>query len=155
MSNLLTANLITLLKTADLIITVGNELRSDDAVGPYIFKALQTTNLKTKILNAGEKPENIIDKAIELKPNKVVIIDAADFGEKPGEARLIEQEHIPETTLSTHMFPLKIIAKIIEEDTKAKVYFLGIQPKSMALGESISPEVKETAGEIIEYLVRK
>lgn len=135
-----------------LLVTVGNDLRADDGLGPYIAK--HSTSLKPGIilLDAGEKPENSLDEAVAKNPTQVVIIDAADFGGAVGEARLIPNECIPDTTLSTHTFPLKVIAKLIEEDTKAKVFFLGVQPKSVELGEGLSAEVKKTADEILEVI---
>ncbi|MBI5700850.1 hydrogenase maturation peptidase HycI [Candidatus Saganbacteria bacterium] len=138
-----------------LIITIGNSFRSDDGTGPYIFSRCEIripkseTSSKYTIINAEDKPENIIDEAIAYKPARTIIIDAADFGGKPGEARIIDQENIPNTTLSTHTFPIPIIAKMLEKDTGSKVVFLGIQPKKIEFGEGLSVDVKKTAEEII------
>ena len=135
-----------------LIITIGNNLRSDDRVALYIADNIKALPFYITLLNAEDKPENIIDPAVEIMPKKIIIIDAANFGDLPGEIRLIPYELIPDSTLSTHTFPLKIIIKILEEDTKSKVYFLGIQIENAELGETISNKVKESADEIIEYL---
>ncbi|MFH1542678.1 MAG: hydrogenase 3 maturation endopeptidase HyCI [bacterium] len=142
---MLTAEVKKALLTADLIITIGNDLRSDDGLGPYIAKNCQSS----KILDAFDKPENIIEPAIARKPKSVLIIDAADFGGQVGEALLVKSENIPDTTLSTHTFPLKVIAKMIETDAQAEVKFLGVQPRSVELGETMSVEVKMVAEEII------
>jgi len=152
---LLTADLKNLLQTAELIITVGNDLRSDDGLGPHIFKKCRISNIQCPIINAGNKPENIIEEAVSKKPKKVVIIDAADFGGEAGATRIIPNEHIPDTTLSTHAFPLKIIARVIEEDTKATVYFLGVQPKNVGWGEGLSPEVKKIVDEITSTILER
>lgn len=85
-------------------------------------------------------------------PQKVVIVDAADFGGKIGQAILVSSDNIPATTLSTHTFPLKVIAKMIETDAGAEVRFLGVQPKSVSLGERMSEEVEKTAKEIIKCM---
>jgi len=135
-----------------LIITVGNLLRSDDGVGPYIASRLMELKAGLVLLDAGDKPENIIDEAVKQSPKKAVIIDAAVFGGQIGEARLIDQEHIPQTTLSTHTFPLPVIAKLLAEDTKASVLFLGIQPAKVELGEQMNEKVKATADEIIKMI---
>jgi len=135
----------------NIILTVGNSLRSDDGAGPYIFSKLEADG-PLKVINAGFAPENIIDEVIEIKPDRIVIIDAADFGGFPGEIRMVSAEDIPEISLSTHMVSLKVIAKILSEDTKAEILFLGIQPKSVSLGEGLSKEVKSSADEIIDYL---
>ena len=156
---MLTAELNDLFTFSDknplLIITIGNSYRSDDGVGPYIASKIKKCKKNLIVLNAEDKPENIINEATRLKPGKIVIIDAADFGGMPGEIRLIEKKDIPDTSLSTHSFSPNILAAIIEEDTGADVLFLGIQPESIRFGEGISKPVKEAAKRIIFYLEKK
>jgi hydrogenase 3 maturation protease len=135
-----------------LIITIGNTLRSDDGIGPYIAENLKILPDNLKLLNAFDRPESIIDQAVSMSPEKTIIIDAANFSGIPGEARLIANDAIPESSLSTHTFPLKIIARILEEDTGSKVFFLGIQAKSAEFKEELSQEVKQTGDEIIAFL---
>jgi hydrogenase 3 maturation protease len=135
-----------------LVVTVGNSLRSDDGVGIYIAEQVKKSKKNIIILNADSKPENIIDKAVQIKPQKVVIIDAADFGGRAGEIRLIKKTDIQSTSLSTHSFSLNIIARIIEEDTGAKVFFLGIQPRNVRLGEGLSKSVRKAAQKIISCI---
>ena len=86
---------------------------------------------------------------------KIVIIDAADFGGEPGEARIIDKEHLPKTSLSTHSIPLPVFTSILEEDTKAEVFFLGIQAELMKLGEGLTEKVKKTGEEIIEKIKKE
>ncbi len=156
MLNLLTDDIKKILKPdkdkKTLIITVGNTLRSDDGIGPYISQNLNKNIDNTIIFDAGNKPENIIDQAVSIKPQKTIIIDAADFKGKTGEIRHIPNEYIPDTTLSTHTFPLKVIAQILKEDTGSEIFFLGIQPKSVGMGEEMSKEVKNTGDAIISFL---
>jgi hydrogenase 3 maturation protease len=135
----------------NVIITVGNPLRSDDGVGPYIAEKL-TSSERTVIIDAGYNPENIIDKIIKLKPSKIVIIDAADFKGKVGEVRLIDKDAISEITLSTHTIPLGVIAHILSKDTRAEINFLGIQPKSVAIGGGMCSRVKKAAHIIIRNI---
>lgn len=135
-----------------LIITVGNSFRKDDGVGTFIAKNCLKLINGLVLLDAGDKPENIIDKAIALKPFRAVIIDAANFNGQVGEARVIDHNHIPASTLSTHTFPLPVVAKMIEEDARAQVIFLGIQPAKIELGEGLSEAVKSTAEEIIKLI---
>lgn len=139
-------------KGTTLIITVGNSLRCDDGVGPYIAGKIKGPKTNLVVLNVGDKPENALDKAILIGPQKTVIIDAADFGGKIGEIRIIDIEHVPETTLSTHLFPLKIIARILKEDTGSGVFFLGVQPGKMHLGEGLSKPVRLAADKIVKSL---
>lgn len=135
-----------------LVITVGNSLRSDDGVGTYIFDQIKKCKENIIILNADNKPENIIDQVVQIKPQRVIIIDAADFGGRAGEIRLIRKNDIQNTSLSTHSFSLNIIARIIEEDTGAEVLFFGIQPRSVRLGEGLSKSVRKAAQKIISCM---
>lgn len=138
----------------NIIIAVGNTLRSDDGVGPYIASCLKS-NYRLKVIDAKDRPENVIDEVIDWRPSKVLIIDAADFKGLPGEIRIVKQDLIPENSLSTHAISLKVIAEIISQDSKAEVEFLGIQPRSVSLGEEISREVISAAGEIIEKIKKE
>ena len=135
----------------NVVITVGNGLRSDDGVGPYISSKISSSEF-LKVIDAGYTPEDIIDEVTELIPKRIIIIDAADFGGASGEIRIIDSAHIPESSLSTHAISLRVITKILSEDTKADIIFIGIQPKSVALGEGLSLSVRASADKIINYL---
>jgi hydrogenase 3 maturation protease len=135
-----------------LIITVGHPLRGDDGVGPYIAQNIFSPKEHIFLLNAGERPENIVDRAAGVMPARTIIIDAADFGGDPGEARLLSEEEIPGDTLSTHAFPLGVIARILARDTGSEIFFLGIQPGNMEWNTGLSSPVKETAQEIIRLM---
>lgn len=155
MSNLLADNLSSLLTPQEfsrtLIITVGNCFRADDGVGPYIASGLRQS-AKLSVIDAGYTPENIIDQAVKLSPGRIIFIDAADFSKVPGELRLIDSAHIPESSLSTHSMPLPVISRILYEDTKAKIYFIGIQPKSVEHKEGLSCEVSLAADALIKHI---
>ena len=156
MSNTLTAEVCSALTTIpgiNVIITIGNTLRADDGVGPYIGSLLKATDQVT-VVNAGYTPENIIEQVISLRPAKIIFIDAADFHGVPGEARVIGQEHIPDASLSTHAVPLKVVYHLLLHDTRAQAVMIGIQPQSVDHKEELSPEVKATADEIIKYINR-
>lgn len=138
-----------------LIITVGNTLRRDDGVGPYIAGCLAgRLPPQVILLNAGDRAENTIEKAIMYRPVKTVIIDAALFGAAPGKVKVIGEEDIPMVTLSTHTFPILVLSKLITKDTGSKVFFVGVQPRDVTFGEGISRQVKETADEIVKYLLQ-
>ena len=133
------------------MICVGNALRSDDGAGPYIASHLKNTK-KLIILDVGYNPENFIEEVASLKPGRIIVVDAADFGGEAGEARIISEDEIPESSLSTHAIPLKVIYHILKEDTDSEIVFIGIQPKEIKYDECLSPEVKATADMIISKI---
>lgn len=154
MSNLLTDDITAALEPPGdnrLIITAGNSFRRDDGVGPFIAEKLKQAGL-TSVIDAGYTPENIVDEVIDLKPDNIVFIDAADFSGAPGQARIIAEEHLVETTLSTHMIPLSVVSALIAASIKTAITFIGIQPADLSFGEGLTPAVQTTADEIIAKL---
>lgn len=152
-------------KGRTLVITLGSTLRADDGVGPYVYAhAAPALRLKSgaknagkerllRVLDAGTTPENIAQTAIDWKPDKIILIDAAHFRGEAGEVRVIPLEAINQSTvMSTHSFPLSVTFSIIREDTKAELAVVGVQAKSLDYEEGLSPEVERAGAELAGYL---
>lgn len=127
-----------------VILGIGGSLSSDDAVG-----SLLASRIKNKVpyivYDAGPSPENYLGKIIKDSPNNVVIIDAVDFGGKPGEFRVLEGEEIKTVNLfSTHNSSLSLAINYLQNNLKADIIVLSIQPKSLAFGDKLSEEVAKT-----------
>lgn len=137
-----------------VILGVGNPLRGDDSLGLEILERIRGRVLRNvRLVYGGTVPENFIGKMERLRPSHVLIIDAALFGGKPGEARLIPPEQIPDTTISTHTMPLNLLASLIQKKTNAKVILLGIEPKNLGLGDEMSWEVRESVEQCAMALI--
>lgn len=135
-----------------LVITLGSELRADDGVGPSVFSRLKPRRPDLRVMDGGTVPENIAQSAIDWKPDKIILIDAANFGGAAGEVRLIPLEAINlQTVLSTHSFPLSVTFSIVKEDTGAELAIVGVQVKCLDHIEALSPEVEETASKLAQY----
>ncbi len=135
-----------------LLITIGNPLRADDGLGPFVGENVRFKSPDCRVINACTTPENIAQTAIDLKPDKIILLDAAYFGGRPGELRIIPLELIDkQTVISTHSFPLRVTFSIVKEDTGAELVAIGIEPGSMEFEEGLTPEVKESALRLIEY----
>lgn len=137
-----------------VILGIGNPLKGDDALGLKILRRLRgKVPRNVKVIEGGIAPENFIGKIRRLRPSHVLLIDAALFGGKPGETKMISIENIPSVTISTHLMPLYMVAGLIKEETDAKILLLGIQPKNLNLGEEISQEIKESIEETAEIII--
>jgi len=130
-----------------VIACVGNEMRGDDGVGPFIA-GLITQSERIKVVNCGETPENFLGVIAGASPEKVVIVDSAQFRGEPGEIRMIDKDSIEGGGFSTHDAILTLFANYIEQQTGARTYFLAIQPKRSEVGEGLSPEIEKVAHEI-------
>jgi hydrogenase 3 maturation protease len=139
-------------KGRTLVITLGSTLRADDGVGPYVCSHVKFSRPDLMLLDAGTTPENIAQTAINWKPDKVILVDAAHFKGRAGEVRVIPLEAINQSTaVSTHSFPLSVTFSIIKEDTGCELAVIGVQAKSLDYKEGLSPEVEATAAKLVDY----
>ncbi len=135
-----------------LLMTLGSELRADDGVGPYLSSLVKFRRDGLRLIDAGTVPESVAQTAIDWKPAKIILVDAADFGGEPGELRVIALEDINKHTLvSTHNFPLSVTFSVVKEDTGAELAVIGVQAASLDHREALSPAVKAAADELAAY----
>ena len=146
-------SICTKLKGKVLILGVGNPLRGDDGAGPYLIKQLKG-RVDATLLNGEEEPENLLDQIVGMKPDSILIVDALELSTHPGSAALLEEDQLERGNLSTHHASLKLFIECVKGETGAKVLVLGIQPKSIEIGQAISSEVKESIGHLRNLLIR-
>lgn len=135
-----------------VIVCLGNDLRNDDGIGPYIARNIK--NNKFKIIDAGQVFENYIYDIINYRPTDIIIIDAAFFGGSTGDVSLIGEDKISCVKMvSTHALPLTHILDIIKAElNNVNIYIIGIQISNTGFGEDISDSVKKVGDDIINYI---
>ncbi|MBI4707485.1 MAG: hydrogenase 3 maturation endopeptidase HyCI [Candidatus Omnitrophica bacterium] len=132
------------LKGKVLILGIGNTLKNDDAAGSILASRLKE-KLSCLVYDVGASPENYLGKIIKDKPNTIVIVDAVDFGAKPGESAVIEASDIKTTNLfSTHNASISLTINYLLNHFEANIMLLAIQPKDIGFGDKLSPEITET-----------
>ncbi len=143
------------LKGKIVLLGVGNRIRGDDAAGPELIEILKKrppdVGKEIFLFDGEEVPENYLIPITNLKPNLVIIVDAVDFGSRPGAVKLFPIRQIPQGSFSTHRLSLRFLGSYLEKETRAKIYLLGIQPKSIRLGEKLSLEVKKTLSGLADF----
>ena len=138
-----------------IVLGVGNELKSDDGVGPFIVKQLMRDNIESEgllLINAETVPENFTGKIRKENPTHVIIVDACLMGLDAGEMKIVDKEDFVNIGISTHSMSLSYFVKYLERDTDFKVIFVGIEPETMDWGAKPTPKVEKTAYEFIEIL---
>ena len=124
-----------------IILGIGNTLRSDDGAGSILASRIKD-GVPFLVWDAGLNPENYLNRIIKEKPDTLVLIDAADFGGEAGELRIMEAEEIQTSNLfSTHNASLSLLINYLQSNIKTNIIVLIIQPKTIALGDTLSPEV--------------
>lgn len=137
-----------------VILGVGNDLKSDDGVGPYIIEQLQGQIPENiELINASTVPENFISHLIESRPDFILIIDAALMKAKPGTIRLIDKDTIGGIAFSTHQLPLTFFIEYLLNEIPVNILVLGIQPLTDKFGQPLSQPIQEAAQQIIDGIL--
>ena len=138
-----------------IVLGVGNELKSDDGIGPFIIKKLQFENIENKkliLIDGKTVPENFTGKIRKEKPTHLIIIDACLMNSNPGDMQIVDRYDFATIGISTHSMSLSFFVKYLEKDTDFKITFVGIEPESMDWGEKPTPKVEKAADEFIKTL---
>jgi len=131
------------------VLGIGSELRADDAAGFLVAEELKKIkDSKLKVFLGSTAPENLTGEIIRYKPTHIIIIDSADTDQKPGFILLVDPEEVGGVSFSSHMLPIKMIVDYLLESLKCEIIIIGIQPKILTFGETISKEVKKSAKQI-------
>ncbi len=134
------------------ILGIGNSMRQDDGLGPFIIDGLNIPDPNVYIENVGSVPEAFARPLSEFGAERVILIDAADMRKPVGHVELIVKDRIGGIAISTHHMPLSFLMMYLEEVTGAETVLLGIQPQSIDFGEGLTSEVEEVSRKVIVTL---
>jgi len=111
---------------------IGNELKYDDGVGPFIISKLNKLNLNENVLliNAQTVPENFTGKIRKENPSHIILIDACLMGLNPGDYKIVNNEDFSNIGISTHSMSLSYFVKFLNNDN---ILFIGIEPLLLEL----------------------
>lgn len=141
-ANNTTGGIVRLLKGKRFgVIGVGNVLKGDDGAGPSVVASLQRRGVRFPLVDASEVPENYGGWVEKRGLEKVVFIDAVDFGGSPGEVRIVPLEDLMISASSTHRLSLHYMITYLKDGWEGEAILIGIQPASLKLGEGLSGEV--------------
>lgn len=137
------------------VIGIGQELNGDDAVGILVIRKLkqQVRNPNLLVIETGTAPENFCGLLRRFHPNLVIMIDAANLGEKPGTTRCLPWQLTSGFGMSTHSLPLSVCAQYLSDELGCAIALLGIQPAEMSFDTGLSIHVIAAVNEIVPSLV--
>ncbi len=143
------------LKGRAVILGIGNALRSDDGIGSLLAGRIKD-KIPYPVYDAGASPENYLGKIVKESPDNIIIIDAVDFGGKPGEFRVIEGQELQTTNLfSTHNASISMVINYLKSNLKADIIILMIQPKSVSFGDKLSLEVQGAINKLEDWFYER
>ena len=137
----------------NVMLAVGNSMMGDDAAGPMLFDLMDTNPVDGWIaVNGGSAPENVAHQVRALKPERLLIVDAADIGLNPGEIRIIDPDDIADMfIMSTHNLPLNFLIDQLKEDIP-EVIFLGIQSDLVGFYMPVNEKVTRAVQQVYDAL---
>lgn len=139
------------------VLGVGSDLRADDAAGMFVAKNVGKAfnkNSKVRVFLGGIAPENFTGEIKKFNPTHIIIIDCADFNQKPGAISFIDPKNISGVSFSTHTLPLNILADYIARDINCETLIIGIQPKTIEFEKPVSKEVKHAIKTLSDILIK-
>lgn len=134
------------------ILGVGNDLRTDDGLGPFVIQSLDVHHPSVMVENVGSVPEAFARPLAEFGAERVILVDAADMRKEPGHIELVTKDRIGGIAISTHRMPLSLLMTYLEQETGAQTILVGVQPQNVAFGEGLTPKIQKVAEELVIVL---
>ena len=143
-----------------LLVGIGNTLRGDDGVGPYIVRALQRSSLqRVDCLLLGENVSALIERLGDTP--QAYVFDAVLSGAPAGTVLRIDalNEELPEelSPSSTHSFRLADVVRLadIVGNLPAKLVVFGIEAKTLRFGAALSAPVRAAAARLVRDVTKE
>ncbi|MBF0489340.1 MAG: hydrogenase maturation protease [Candidatus Omnitrophica bacterium] len=141
-----------------LVMGIGNPLRSDDGVGPYIAQKIKEKAIAgVKVLVSQQLDIEVLEEAANY--NKILIIDASFLGEGLI-FRKIQSTDNEQGSSSHHLTPeffWTLAKKLYHHDLS--LYLCAIRGRNFEMGEQLSPEIQllvpKAMDEICAFLKEK
>ncbi|EXI80953.1 MAG: Hydrogenase 2 maturation protease [Candidatus Accumulibacter appositus] len=142
-----------------VVLGAGNILLSDEGLGVHAIERLPLAYLlpgAVEIIDGGTCGMEMLDALEDL--DALFMIDAIRGGQPPGTPIRLVGDAVPvffKTKLSPHQIGLCDVLATLELLGKAPKYtaILGVQPRSLALGMELSPEVEKAIPTVLRMLV--
>lgn len=137
------------------ILAVGSDLRADDAAGLLVGRRLEELSWppkpKVEIFFGETAPENLTGVIRQYQPTHLIVLDAAQAGAKPGSINVTDLGHARSGAVyCTHNLPLTVMLGYLRNLTSCQTIILGIEPKSLEFGGSVSPIIERSARQLAQ-----
>lgn len=135
------------------VLGIGNELNGDDSAGNWVARTLSnrlTDPPNLLVMDCGTIPENASGPLRRFQPQSILLVDAADLGEKPGAIQFVELEQVRGFSASSHSLPLSVLAQFLVKEFQCKVALCCIQPQSLVFEAKLSAPVRRAVNLLVK-----
>ncbi len=134
-----------------LVVGVGNPMRGDDVAG-LILAERGAEKLELEYLRCEEVPENYVGKMLDDPADTILLVDAVDMKQAPGEIGLLAPDELADNGISTHNCSVGLLAKVLAGVKDKQMLILGIQPQDLGWGQPLTPQVSEAIDRFVADL---
>lgn len=136
--------------TDTLVLGLGNILCGDEGIGCRVAEYLYQDRVfpeSVRIADGGTMGQELLEPV--MLADNLLIIDCADFGQKPAQALLRENSGVPiwlgVNKMSPHQggFAEVLALAQLKGRLPEKITLLAIQPQSLVFGEKLSPMLRQ------------
>lgn len=129
---------------------IGNVDLGDDGFGVRMAERLMEAGYPDSHV-AATMPERWMLQLMKNPVDHVIFLDALELRAEPGSAAFLSAEEVTSLfpQVSTHKISLGTLAELIASEWHARVWLLGVQPKTLA-GSELSPEIEAS----LQHLTR-
>ena len=145
-----------------LVFGCGNILLGDDGFGPRVAEELLNSYHfpgNVGVINAGTSVRNILfDLTLsEIKPDKIIIVDAIDAAKTPGDIFELPIDEIPEKKIddfSMHQIPTSNLLKELKDFCKVDIIIIACQIENIPeeVTASISKKMTDAIPEVCKRI---
>jgi hydrogenase maturation protease len=143
-----------------VILGVGNLLLSDEGVGVHVANRLMEMELPpgVEVIEGGTDGFRLMNVVTEA--DRLIVIDAVKGGASPGSIYRFDVKDAPSYPqvykTSVHQIGILEVIHLSELVGRTpETTIIGIEPKSMAMGLELSPEISEKLPRIIELALKE
>jgi hydrogenase 3 maturation protease len=148
--------LVEILREKTCLVGIGNTIRRDDGVGPWIADAIRSAAEGTSlcVFNVEDVLESYVFQIARTDCRNVILMDAAAVDGEPGSVVFGPLGEFAEAgSVSTHKPALEFSGKILEAAGK-RVFLLGLVPEDLGYGFGLTPRVQELASRLRDLILR-
>jgi coenzyme F420 hydrogenase subunit delta len=146
-----------------LVLGCGNVLFGDDGFGPAVIEYLQENFMLSETVyaqNAGLSVRSILFNVVlsEVKPKKIIIVDAVDMGNVPGTLLSLEVDQIPSIKcddFSLHQIPTSNLLKELNDLCNVTIKIIAVQVQHIPeeIEPGLSPAIKDSIPRACELII--
>jgi hydrogenase maturation protease len=143
-----------------VVLGVGNLLLSDEGVGVHVANKLMAMELPAgvRVVEGGTDGFRLMNVVTEA--DRLIIVDAVKGGEAPGSIYRFDIKDAPTYPdaykTSVHQIGILEVVHLSELVGKTpETTIIGVEPKSLDMGMTLSPEVEAKLPRIIELIFKE